>query len=81
MQTAKGFENLSKYKDLQIEVDRMWKLKASVILVVVGGLGLVKKGTVKHLEKIPDKQNLVEIQKIVLTSTADMLKNRYQYNL
>lgn len=33
----------------------MWQLKTSIIAVVVGALGLVKKGTVKHLEKIPGK--------------------------
>ena len=37
-------------------------------------LGLVKKRTSKHLEKIPGKQNLAEIQTIVLTSTAHLLR-------
>ena len=41
----------------------MWQLKTPIIPRVVGALGLVKKGTVKHLEKIPGKQNLAEIQK------------------
>ena len=52
----------------------MWQLKISIFLIVVGALGLVKKGTAKHLEKIPGKQNLAEIQKIVLTSTAHVLR-------
>ena len=60
--SAKEFEKLSKYKDLQIEVERMWHLKTSIIPILVGALGLVKKGTAKH-EKIPGKQNLAEIQK------------------
>ena len=34
----------------------------------------MKKGTAKHLQKIPGKQNLAEIQKIVLTSTAHILR-------
>ena len=71
--SAKEFEKLSKYKDLQIEVERMWQLKTSIIPIAVGTLGLVKKGTAKHLEKIPGKQNLSETQKIVLTSTAHIL--------
>ena len=53
--SAKEFEKLSKYKDLQIAVERMWQLKISIIPIVVGALGLVKKGTAKHLEKIPGK--------------------------
>ena len=67
---AKEFEKLSKYKDLhiKIEVERMWQLKTLIIPIVVGALGLVKKGTAKHLEMIPGKQNLAERQKIVFTS-------------
>ena len=60
---AKEFWKIWKHKDLQIEVERIWQLKTPIIPRVVGALGLVKKGTVKHLEKIPGKQNLAEIQK------------------
>ena len=56
--SANEFQKLSKYKDLQTEVDRMWQLKTSITPVVVGVLELVKKGTAKHLEKILDKQKL-----------------------
>ena len=45
----------------------MCQLK-TIILLVVGALGLVKKGNTKHLEEIPGKQNLAEIQKIVYIS-------------
>ena len=72
--SAKEFEKLSKYKDLQIEVERMWQFKTSIVPIVVGALGLVKKGTAKHLEKIFGKQNLAEIQKVVITSTAHILR-------
>ena len=51
----------------------MWQLKTSIITIAVGALGLVKKRTEKNLEKIPGKQNLAEIQKIVLTSTAHVI--------
>ena len=61
--SVKEFEKLSKYKDLQTEVDRMCQLKTSRISIIVSALGLVKKGTAKHLEKIPGKQNLAEYKK------------------
>ena len=32
--SLKEFKKLSKYKDLEIEVTKMWKLKTKVILVV-----------------------------------------------
>ena len=59
--SAKEFGKLSKDKDLQIEVERTWQLKTAIIPLVVGASGLVRKGTAKHLEKIPGKQNLAEI--------------------
>ena len=54
--SAKEFKKLSKYKDLQIEEERMRQLKTSIVSIVLGALGLVKKGTAKPLEKIPSKQ-------------------------
>ena len=75
--SAKEFEKLQKYKNLQIEAERMWQLKTSIIPIVVSALGLVKKGTAKHFEKIPGKQNLAEIQKIILTSTAHVLRKAF----
>ena len=52
----------------------MWKLKTSIISIVAGALGLVKKGAARHLEKISGKQNLAEIQNIVLTIASHILR-------
>ena len=68
--SAKEFEKLSKYNDLLTE---MWH-KTSITSIVVGALGLLKKGTANYLEKIPGKKDLEEIQKIVLTNTAHILR-------
>ena len=67
-------KNLKNYQNIKIYKNRLWQLKTSIIPIVVGALGLMKKETVKHLEKIPSKQNLAEIQNIVLTSTVDILR-------
>ena len=56
-------------------------MKTSTIPIAVGALGLVIKGTVTHLETIPGKKDLAEIQNIVLTSTAHILRKRCQYKL
>ena len=42
--SSKTTENLSKYKDLEIEIERMWDMKTTTIAVVIGDLGQVKKG-------------------------------------
>ena len=68
------FKKLSKYKDLEIEIEKMWKLQTVTVPVIVGALGLIKKGTQEHLNKIPGEHTLQEIQKIVLTGTAHILR-------
>ena len=72
--SAKTFEKLSKYKDLEIEIGKMWHLRARTIPVVIGTLGLVKKGTEDFLDKIHGNPFLREIQKIVLSGTAHVLR-------
>ena len=49
-------------------------MKTVTIPVVIGALGITKKGTKKHLEKIPWNLNLAEMQKIALTGTANILR-------
>ena len=71
---AKEFDKLSKYKDLEVEIQRMWKLRTSTVPVIVGAFGMIKKGCQKHLDTIPGEFQLQEIQKIVLTSTARILR-------
>ena len=40
------FEKLSKYKDLAIEIAKMWKMKTKTMPVTIGlePLGMIKKG-------------------------------------
>ena len=70
----KEFQKLSKYKDLEIEVTEMWKLKTKTIPVVIGVLDMIKKGTQNFINQIPGKPSLQEMEKIVLTSTAHILR-------
>ena len=53
--SVKVAEKLSKYKDLEIEITKMWGLKTTVVPVVIGALGAVKEGIEKHIDKIPGK--------------------------
>ena len=70
----KEFEKISKYKDLEMEIQKMWHLKTTVIPVVVGALGLLKRGTDEYVDSIPGKPKLFEVQKIALTSTAHIMR-------
>ena len=42
--SAKEFEKLGKYKDLEIEIAKMWKMKTKTIPVIAEALGVINKG-------------------------------------
>ena len=72
--SIKVSEKLSKYKDLEIEIARMWQMRTVIIPVVVGALGVIRKGTEKQLREIPGNNNPHEIQKTALLGTAHILR-------
>lgn len=72
--SVKEIEKLSKYKDLEIEINRMWEMRTAVIPVVIGALGLIKKGQDKHIAKIPGRVEISELQKAVLLGTAHIIR-------
>ena len=72
--SVKVTEKLSKYKDLEIEINRMWNMKTEVIPVVVGALGLMKKGIEQYTNRIPGNINVYAVQKIALLGTAHILR-------
>ena len=47
--SVKVAEKLSKYKDLEVEITKMWGLKTITVPVVIRPLGVVKKGIEKHI--------------------------------
>ena len=50
-------KNLSKYRDLEIEITRMWQMKRELIPVVVGALEVINKGSEKLVREIPGNIN------------------------
>ena len=56
--SVKVTERLSKYKDLEIKVERMWGVKAT------GTLVLIKKGLEKYVQQILGNIKMHELQKI-----------------
>ena len=64
--SVKVTEKLSKYKDLEIEIERMWGMKATTTPVAIGALGLIKKGLEKYTKQIPGNIKISELQKIAL---------------
>ena len=52
----------------------MWHLKTTVIPVVIGALGMVKRKSENDIKQIPENPCLQELQKIVLNGTAYLLR-------
>ena len=60
--SAKEVEKRSKYKDLEIEIAKMWKIKTKVTPVIVGALSMIKKGTQKYVNEIPGNLSLLKFK-------------------
>ena len=71
--SVKEYNKISKKNDLDIEIEKIWHLKTTAMLVIVGARGIIKKGTDKHIIKIPDSPSLYHIQKIALCGTVHLL--------
>ena len=70
----KEAEKVLKYKDLTIEIQRMWKVKTRVIPVIIGANGTISKSFRKYVSNIPGNHELKELQKIAILGTAHTLR-------
>jgi hypothetical protein len=70
----KETETLSKYKDLLIEVSRMWRVRTKIVRVVTGALGTIKKGLDENRQLLPGHQSAKELQKVTLMSATHIIR-------
>jgi hypothetical protein len=61
--TQKESEKKLKYKNLSIEIERMWNMKCFVIPVIIEATGIVTRGLKKYLETTPGKLSIDSLQK------------------
>ena len=59
--SLKIFEKLSKYTALEIEVNKMWRLKTTALPVVIGALVMVLKTVPNYISQIPRAPYLTEL--------------------
>jgi hypothetical protein len=71
--TKKETEKPSKYKELDIKVRRMWKMRAKIVPIINRALGTIKKGLDQNLQLLPGHPVAIELQKIKLMSTAHII--------
>jgi len=70
----KEAENILKYKDLTIEIQRMWNVKTKVIPVIIGATGTISKSFRKYMSNIPGKHEVKALQKTATLGTAHTLR-------
>ena len=70
----KEAEKILKYKDLTIEIQRMWKVKTRMIPVIIGATGIISKSFRKYISNIPGSHEVKELQKTVIWGTAHILR-------
>ena len=46
----KELEKITMFQDLKVEIERLWKKKATVVPVVIGALRAIPRDLVKHLK-------------------------------
>jgi hypothetical protein len=50
---TKGTQKPSKYKDMEFEGSRLWKVRTKILPVIIRALGTIKKGLDQNLQLLP----------------------------
>jgi len=66
----KEAEKMLKYRDLTIEIQRMWNVKTRMIPVINGATGNISKSFRKYVSNIPGNHEVGELQKTAILGTA-----------
>ena len=70
----KEAEKILKYKDLTIQIQRMWNVKTKVIPVIIGATGTVSKTFSKYVSNIPGNHEVKELQNTAILGTAHTIR-------
>jgi hypothetical protein len=56
----------------------MWKLKSTIIPVIIGATGIVTRRLRKNLEAVPGKHSLDSLQKTAILGTSHIIRKVLQ---
>ena len=57
-----GGRKSARRRIVEIEVARMWNMRTTTVLLVIGTLGVIKKGVNEYLEKIPKQYDWLDAE-------------------
>jgi hypothetical protein len=67
-------EKILKYKNLTLEIQRMWNVKSRVVPVIIGETETISKSLRKYVSTIPGNHEVKEQQKTAILGTAHILR-------
>ena len=73
----KEAEKILKYKNLIIELQCMWNVKAQGIPIIIGATGTTSKSLTQYLSNIPGKHKIKELQKTAAPGSGDTYFRKY----
>jgi len=65
---------VDKYHNLAKEIERLWKVEASVIPIIIGALRTISRGLQEKLRTLEITTKVELIQKVALLGTVRMLR-------
>ena len=65
--------NILKKKDLKIEIQRIYSVKANVMPIITGATGTISKSLGQDLSNIPGEHEIKELKKTAISGTAQIL--------
>ena len=74
----KEAEKKLKYKSLCIQIQRMWNLKCTIVPVITGATGIVRRSVKKNLETVPGKHLIDSVQKTAILGTSHIIRKVLQ---
>jgi len=74
MLIKKEAKKILKYKDLTIEIQRMWNLKKKTVIPIISTTETISKLFRKYVSKIPGNLKVKELQKTATWGTAHILQ-------
>jgi len=70
----KEAEKILEYKELTIEIQRMWNVKTKVIPVIIGATGTISKSFRKYMSNTTGNHEVKELQNRAILGTAHILR-------
>lgn len=71
---AKEAEKLLKYRDLAIEISRMWNIKTRIVPIVIGATGNITNRLQSNLCSITGRHDMTQLQTTAIMGTAHIIR-------